>query len=438
MIELAPGWITVIIFAGILLLMLTGMRIAFAIMIVGLFSLYFFPTRPMLYAAPEAVWGVLNKFSLTATMLFIMMGEFLMRGGIGEDVYHTLDKWLYRLPGGLAQVNIGACTIFAAVSGSSIANSATMGVVAAPIMESRGYNTKLTYGSIAGGGTLGILIPPSVIMIIYGALAEVSVGKLFIAGIIPGIILAFLFMTFIGIWAMKSPEIAPRPTSSFSWKDRIVSMAYLLPVILLILAILGGIYGGIATPTEAAAVGCVVSLGIITARRRFTWELLKKSVMETFLIIGTMHMVVAGASMVGFVFHYLRIPVHFSESIAQMGLSPLMIYFVICGMYLLLGMFIDGISILVITIPIVVPVMSNLGFDPVWIGIILTIVIELALITPPVGMNLYVLRSVSKEVGLAEIALGAAPYAGLLLLMLVLLGFFPQLALWLPGQMFGG
>lgn len=435
MIELSFGMTALVIFIAIIVLIMSRMNIFLVFFTVGVVCLYFLMPRPMLNQLGPAMWSILFSFPLTSVVLFVLMGELLLHGGISEELYNCMEKWLQRLPGGLAQVNIAACSLFAAITGSSVSCAATMGVIGGPEMERRGYDNRFTYGSLAAGGTLGILIPPSIPMILYGALTDTSVGKLFMAGVLPGIVTALLFMTLSCLWALKSPSIVPHSQIKYSWKDKLVALRGLIPTLILIIAILGGIYGGIVTPTEAAAVGALVALFLVAIKKKLNWPVMKKTMTSTLYVSSMSMMILAGCSIIAFVFSYLRVPQDLSQWVAGTGLSRYLVYAMVCLMYLILGMFIDGISMLIVTVPAIVPLLMGLGFDPIWIGIIIVIEIELALITPPVGVNLYVLQGISENASFAQIAIGAAPYVAVLILMLIILALFPQLALWLPSTM---
>ncbi|MCL2669281.1 MAG: TRAP transporter large permease, partial [Syntrophaceae bacterium] len=436
MFELHYGWIAFFVFLAITALIATKMPVAICFMTVGLFGFTFLLNKPVLIELGPTIWSMLDSFPLTSVVLFVLMGEFMMQGGLSRELYSTTEKWIYRLPGGLAQVNITACTIFAAISGSSVSTAATMGVLAGPEMEKRGYDNRLTYGTLAAGATLGILIPPSIPLIIYGALTGTSVGRLFMAGVIPGILLTVLFMTITAVWALKSPKIAPAAYATVSWKERWNSLTGFLPTAMIIIAVLGGIYGGVVTPTEAACVGALASFIILLVRRRVTKDLLKKSFLSTIAISSMSYMLIAGSSLINFIFNYLRAPAMLSETVATMALSPLAVFICMCIMYLILGMFIDGISMVVLTAATVCPLMTALGFDAIWLGIVIVLLVEIALITPPVGVNLFILMGISSEkVTFVQICLGALPYVAMLLLMIALIYIFPQIALWLPNTM---
>jgi len=435
MLEVHYGWIAFFMFLAITVLIATKMPVAIVFLSVGVFGFTFMLGKPVLNEVGPTIWAMLDSFPLTSVVLFILMGEFMMQGGLSHELYNTVEKWIYRFPGGLAQVNIVACSIFAAISGSSVSTAATMGVLAGPEMEKRGYDNRLTYGSLAAGGTLGILIPPSIPMILYGALTGTSVGKLFMAGFVPGIICTILFMTVTVIWVLKSPKIAPPAYTSVSWKERFTTLGGFLPTALIILSVLGGIYGGVVTPTEAACVGAVATFVILLIRRRITVNMLKKSFLSTIVISSMTCMLLAGSSLINFIFNYLSVPSLLSGAVTSMALKPLTVFILVVIMYLILGMFLDGISMVVLTVGTVCPLMVSLGYDPVWLGIILVLLVEIALVTPPVGVNLYVLAGISEKASFGQICAGSLPYIGVLLVMIYILYMLPQLALWLPSTM---
>jgi len=432
MMELSSLLILLILFAAILILVMAGMRIGFALMTVGVPSLIFFPQKPLLQPLAEVCWSQLNSFTLTALPLFILMGEFMTGGKISEQLYRAADKWLSHLPGGLANANIGACAVFAALSGSSIATAAAIGSVAIPAMESRGYNPRLIFGSVGAGGTLGILIPPSIAMIVYGYLGNVSIGKLFIGGVIPGLLLASSFICYIMLWSWRSPSIAPKLVERPSWREMLYSLGDASPSILLILVVLGSIYLGVATPTEAAAVGAFGALMINVFQRQLSFRMLQKCLKSTVFTTAMIGLIMIGAMMVAFALHILRVPIILSEAITASGMNRYLALAFVCLLLYVLGCFIDGISILIIMTPILVATMKALGFDLVWFGVIFTINIEVSLLTPPVGMNLFVLKGIAPHAEMSDIIMGALPYVGILTLGIVSLAIWPQLATWLP------
>ena len=435
MIELSYGMMALVLFTAIVFFIGTGMPIAVSFMTIGVLSFTFLLPEPMLHQLGPSIWAMLDSGPMTSVVSFILMGELMMQGKLSNDLYNCMEKWLNRLPGGLAQVNLTACSIFAAISGSSVTTAATIGVIAGPEMERRGYDNRLTYGSLAAGGTLGILIPPSIPLILYGAITSTSVGKLFMAGVLPGIVTTVLFMLVTSIWVLKNPKVAPPAYGQVSWSERFRVLAGLIPTAIVIITVLGGIYGGIVTPTEAAAFGAAMVIVILSAKRKLTLTMLKKSILSTIVISSMSYMLLAGSSLINFMFTYWSIPTLLAEAVANLGLSPMSVLIMVCLMYLVLGMFIDGLSMVILTVPTVVPLMTGLGFDVIWVAIILVLMVEIALITPPVGVNLYVLQGIGVSVTFMDIVMGVIPYISVLLLMVVILYLFPGLALWLPSTM---
>jgi len=417
-------------------LLLSGMPIAFSLMLMGLAGLYILVGSPK--AAALSAWNQVNNYVFAAAPLYIFMGEVLHRSGLSEEIFNSLNKWLGRIPGGLIHPVIGSCAFFAAVSGSSVATAATMGRVAFPAMKQLNYNPQLMYGAVAGGGTLGILIPPSIIMIIYGGMSNVSIGRLFFGGFITGILLALMFMTYVAVWARISPSIAPPSDEIISWRERFKALSGLITVFVIMVVVFGGIYLGIMTPTEAAAIGALAALIIATVRRRMSLRVLADSLWGTLIMSSMILMIIAAAAIFGYVVHYLRIPVLLMEWVSDLGVSPYVVLLFVCLLLYVLGCFIEGTSVLIILTPILVPLMVSVGFDPVWFGIIFVINIEVALITPPVGLNLFVIKGVEPESRFGQIFMGAVPFVVMMTIMIVILAAFPQLALWLPDLAFGG
>ena len=432
MIELDPLLILLFLFIAILILVFLGIQIGYALIIIGVASLIILPHKPLFQPIAEVCWSQLNSFTLTAVPLFIFMGELITSVKIGEQLYKAADKWLSWLPGGLANANIGACSVFAALSGSSIATAAAIGSVAIPAMEKRGYNNRLIFGSIGAGGTLGILIPPSITMILYGYLGNVSIGRLFIGGVIPGLILAGGFILYIILWSLKSPSIAPRVKEQLSIREMFSSLGKASSSIILIILVLGSIYVGVATPTEAAAFGAFGALLINLFQKELNWERLQKCLKSTVYTTSMIGLIMIGAMMVAFALHYLRIPILLSETISYSGINRYLALALVNLLLYVLGCFIDGISIILIMTPILITMMKTLGFDLVWWGVVFTINIEVSLITPPVGMNLFVLKGIAPHVNMKEIILGVLPYVGILTIGIIILTIWPQLALWLP------
>ena len=434
MIELSPLLLLVVLFAAILILVMSGMEIGFALITIGVISLVLFPRNPLFQPIAEVCWSQLNSFTLTALPLFIFMGELMTRGKISEQLYRAADKWLSLLPGGLANANIGACSVFAALSGSSIATAAAIGTVAVPAMQSRGYAPRLIFGSLGAGGTLGILIPPSITMILFGFLGNVSIGKLFIGGVIPGVLLAAAFMCYIMLWSLRSPSIAPKLAERPSLRGMLSTLPGITPSAILIILVLGSIYMGVATPTEAAALGAFGALMINLFQRQLSWRMLQQTLSSTVYTTAMVGLIMIGAMMVAFALHFMRVPIVLSEAIVESGMNRYLALGLICLLIYVLGCFIDGISIIIIMTPILITIMETLGFDLVWFGVIFTINIEVSLITPPVGMNLFVLKGVAPSAQMSDIYMGTLPYVAILSLGIAALAIWPQLVTWLPAH----
>jgi len=363
------------------------------------------------------------------------MGEVLMKSGISEMIYRGVSKWVAWLPGGLLQTNIGTSAVFASVSGSSPATAATVGTVAIPELTRRGYDKGLILGSVVVGGTLGILIPPSITFIIYGWLTMTSVGALFVAGVLPGIMLALLFMLYIAVRSIRSPQLAPREKGIASFKELILTVLDLWPILIIALVIFGGIFGGVVTPTEAAAAASTASLLIALVLRRLTWRVLYDSLVSAAQTTSMVFFIVVGASILGSFFAQARIPTAVTNFLISLDVSPLIILVLIYIIYILFGCFMDALPILMITIPIMVPVVVSLGYDIIWFGVIVVVLIGIAMCTPPVGVNLFVIKGISKE-KMQVVVRGVAPFYVAQLAALVILTAFPQIALWLPSILF--
>lgn len=429
---------SVLIMLGLLLILLfSGMRVAFALGMVGLIGLVFLipgirmPERMM----GNLAWAAINQFPLTPVPLFILMGEFLILGRMNEGLYGVFSTWLANVRGGLCHATTVSCAVFAAMSGSSLATCATFGTVAGPEMLKRGYSNTITYGTIAAGGTLGILIPPSIPMIIYGNLAGVSIGHCFIAGVIPGIICTISFIILVDIWGRIIPDsIKKAPFRKISLREKLLASLRIIPAVLIIFAVLGGIYLGVTTPTEAGAVGAFCGLVLCLIQRNLTRKGLWTALLSTVRTTAFINIIVAGASIVSFVTHYIRLPELLTRYILDMQLTPYLVLSLFYLLYLILGMLLDPISMMVMTVPTILPTVVALGFDPIWFAVVVTMACEMGLITPPVGLNLYILRGVSGA-SLDEIALGSAPFVFALLFNMALLTIYPGLALWLPSLM---
>lgn len=420
-----------------LLLVLIGLSIPVgaALGVLGLILDPLYSMLPLTGALGEISWGTSNEFLLVAIPLFIMLGEILLRSGMAERMYNAMSLWLSWLPGGLMHANIGASALFAATSGSSVATAATVGTVALPQIKKQGYNEPLFLGSLAAGGTLGILIPPSINLVIYGVLTNTSVPKLYLAGIIPGLAMALLFMLAIAGACMVKPQWGGSKVKA-SWGQRFASLVHLVPPLGIFLLVVGSIYAGIATPTEAAALGVVGALLLATFSGRMSWKMIKEVLEGTMKSTAMIMLIVIGSAFLNFVMSATGLTTALTDAITGLGVSPITMLLIIVVFYLVLGCFMETLSMMITTIPIVAPIMIALGFDPIWVGIAIIILVEVALITPPVGLNLFVVQSLRKSGSMNDVLLGSLPFVIMLLSMVGLLAIFPDLALWLP-RLFG-
>ncbi len=415
----------------LLIILFMGMPVAFSLGSTSLLLvlLYDLPTK----IVSQAVYTSLEGFVLLSIPLFVLMSQILLDGRIGDDLFKVMNAWVRHLPGGLAIATILACAFFAAITGSSAATAATIGMVAYPAMIERGYDKKFTLGLLAAGGTLGILIPPSIPLILYGAITEESVGKLFIAGIVPGLILTAIFVVY-AVIRSKNGGFTPMPKAS--WRERLSITAKNIWGIVLPLLVIGGIYSGIFTPTEAAAVGLVYSLFItLVVCRTIKIKDLPPICMKALGTSCMIAMVIAGAVLFGKVMAMLMIPQKLTELIIQNNFSPIMFIVAMNFLMIVLGMILETVSIVLLTMPLVVPILMALHIDPIWYAIILTVNMTMALITPPVGMNLYVINGLRKDITMGEIISGVLPFMVLLLIMLIIVIAFPALSTWLPSIM---
>jgi len=384
----------------------------------------------------SSLYDSLNSWSLAALPLFILMGEILYRSSISDKLLTGLMPWLGKVPGKLLHINVAACSLFAAVSGSSAATTATVGKITLSELKKRGYKKSLAIGSLAGSGTLGFLIPPSLIMIIYGVLADVSIGKLFIAGILPGLLLASLYSGYIMIISILDKNAVPKTDENFTWNDRLKSLRDLIPTFLLISLVLGSIYGGFATPTEAAALGVLGAIILAIYFKTFSLKLFKESLFNAVKTTVMISFIIAGAGFLSQVVGFLGIARAISEYIASLHLSPYYLILVIGIMYIFLGMILDGISIVVMTLPIVLPIVTAAGFSPLWFGIFLVFMVELSQVTPPVGFSLFVIQSISGE-KIEYIVKATLPFFFIMLFAVIIVTAFPQIASYLPNHMIG-
>lgn len=423
--------------AVILLLVLIGLSlpVGAALGVLGLALDPLFSMLPLSRAMGELAWSTSNEFLLVAIPLFILLGEILLRAGFAERMYGAMAQWLSWLPGGLMHANIGASTLFAATSGSSVATAATVGTVAIPQIKRYRYNESLFLGSIAAGGTLGILIPPSINLVIYGVLTNSSVPKLYLAGIIPGFVLALLFMVVVGVACTVKPEWGGHRINA-TWGERIAGLRHLLPPLAIFLMVVGSIYAGLATPTEAAALGVLGALVLAAFFGKLTFRMLREAVEGTMKSTAMIMLIVAAASFLNFIMSAIGLTDALTRSITGLGLSPGWMLLVLVIFYVILGCFMETLSMMIVTIPLVAPIMTQLGFDPIWLGIVIIVLVETALITPPVGLNLFVVHSLRKSGSMNAVILGALPFVAALFAIVALLAAFPDLALWLP-RVFG-
>lgn len=424
-------------FAVMLACLLLSVPVAAVMTITGVVGGAALYGMPLVNSMGSVVWGVLNDSLMTAIPLFILLGEILLRSGIADRMYEALSLWLGRLPGGLLHSNIGASALFSATSGSSVATAATVATVSLPALDKRGYAVRRSLGTLAAGGTLGILIPPSVNLLIYGSLAGESVARLFVAGILPGILLTSLFSLYIAIEAKLFPA-GEQSFGAVDWSARFASLKHLVGPMVIFLVITGSIYTGFATPTESAALGVVVALAIVMFRRGLSIDFMRQCFFNTARTSGMILLIVTGAFMLNVTLSIGGVAQAATDWVASLGLSPtgLLIAFIL--FYIILGMFMDVLSMMVLTIPVALPIVTQAGIDPIWFGIFIILMCELGLITPPVGMNLYVVHGVRSDDGpFRDVAWGALPYVALMILFTLILIAFPAIVTWLPAQMQG-
>jgi len=425
---------TLVAFGLLFLLLGSGVWIGFALFMVGYAGLEMFGTLPAGYNMASSVWATVGKWEYVALPMFILMGEILYRSGISEKLFKALVPWLYRLPGGLLLMNIISCTLFAAVSGSSAATTATVGRITLSELDKLGYDRSIAMGSLAGAGTLGFLIPPSLIMIVYAILAEVSMGKMFMAGVLPGLLLASVYASYIIYRGIVTPEIAPKLQESYNWKERFASIKDLAPTFFLILIVLGSIYAGIATPTEAAALGVFGATVFAFINKRMNHKILLKCLIGAVKTNAMIMLIVVGAGFLSRVMGFLGIPAALTLAITEMNLSPYLLMILLGCVYIVLGCMLDGFSIVLMTLPIALPMVTAAGFDPIWFGIYLILMVEVSQITPPVGFNLFVIQGLTGE-PVTKIAKHSLPFFFLMLLTTAILTVFPSIALLLPNLM---
>ncbi|MFC5300827.1 TRAP transporter large permease [Azospira restricta] len=421
----------------LLALMALAIPVGAALGLLGVALDWKYAFLPLTRALGEVAWNANNEFLLVCLPFFIMLGEILLRSGIAEKMYAGLVKWMSWLPGGLMHANIASCALFAATSGSSVATAATVGTVALPQAKRFGYNERLFLGTLAAGGTLGILIPPSLNMIIYCVLTNTSVPKLYLAGIVPGLVLVGLFMGVVWIGCLVFPQWGGEKTP-VSWSERLAVLPDLLPPLGIFLVVVGSIYVGIATATEASALGVAAALGLAAWTKHLSWKMLGECLEGTMKSTGMVMLIIVAAMFLNFVINSIGLTDAMTQAMQGLNLSPAMMLLVVVVFYLVLGCFMETMSMMITTIPIVAPVMFALGFDPIWFGVVIVVLVEAALITPPVGLNLFVVQNLRKGGTLNDVIAGTSPFVVALMVLLLLLALFPGLAMWLPTTVVGG
>ena len=430
--------ITIVIIGFVIMLglMFLSLPVAVAIVAVGAFGGWFFYGFPLVNMMGGVVWSSLNSPSILAIPLFMLLGELLLRGGIADKMFDAFAVWLDRLPGGLLHTNIATSALFAATSGSSVATAATVGTIALPALGQRNYPLPASLGSLAAGGTLGILIPPSINLLVYGSLANVSVGQLFAAGLVPGILLALCFSLYIALFQGNSGrDTAAEP---IPLRTKLAHLRYLVPPFAIFGVVMGSIYGGLATPTESAALGVVMALVIVAAMRRLSWSLLLNCATQAARTTGMTVIVLTCALLLNVTISMLGATQVVTQWVGGFNLDPIGLLLVLIVFYVVLGMFMDAMSMLVLTVPIAVPLVVAAGVDPVWFGIFIILMCEIALITPPVGMNLFVVQGLRRDGGsFNDVVTGTLPYAAVMIGFVILTMFVPQIVLWLPEALAG-
>ncbi|MGX1740123.1 TRAP transporter large permease [Bosea sp. NPDC055353] len=416
-----------------LLILLLGLSIPVgaALLLLALSLGAAFSPMPIYLAMGEVIWSASTNAILVSVPLFVLLGEILLRSGMADRLYRSMSHWLAWLPGGLMHANIGASMVFAATSGSSVATAATIGTVATPVIKTYGYGERLFLGTIAAGGTLGILIPPSINLIIYGWLTQTSVPQLYLAGFVPGIVLGLIFMATILICCLVRPEWRGRAIET-SWKERLESLSGLVPPGFIFVIVIGSIYAGFATPTESAALGVVVAIALAAINRKLSVRMILEALDGTMRTSAMIMLIVASAFFLNFVLSAIGLVAALNGFITGLGLGPMGTLVAIIIFYLILGCFMEPLPMMIVTIPIIVPVVVQAGFDPVWFGIMVVLLCETAMITPPVGVNLYVVQGVRGRGVISDVILGVLPFIGSLLLMIVLIILAPGIVMWLP------
>ena len=421
----------------LLLLLASGFWVGMSLFAVGVLAIGLFSSAPAGSIMATTSWGQSWSWSLTALPLFIWMGEILFRTRLAEDMFAGLSPWMTRIPGRLMHVNVLGSGIFAAVSGSSAATTATIGRITIPELTKRGYDERMVLGTLAGSATLGLLIPPSIILIVYGVAADVSISRLFIAGVVPGIVLIALFMGSIAVWSLMHPGKVPAAEGRPSLSEKLLALTRLGPIVLLIIGVIGSIYGGFATATEAAAVGVAGALILSAVTGSLSWPGFRESLMGATATSCMIAFILAGAAFLSVAMGFTGIPRELAAWIGELNLSPLMLLVALTVFFAVLGCFLDGISIVVLTVAVIMPMVEGAGIDLIWFGIYIVVVVEMSQITPPIGLNLFVIQSLTGR-DLLYLARAALPFFLIMVLMVALLIVFPGIATWLPSQMTRG
>lgn len=430
-----PLLLSPLIALALIVLLATGLWVAASLIGIAIITMLMFADAPIELVMPSAMWGSVSGWTLTALPLFIWMGEILFRTKLSGDLFRGLAPWTNRLPGRLVHVNVIGCGIFAAVSGSSAATAATVGQMSMPELKSRGYDDKIAIGSLAASGTLGLLIPPSIIMIVYGVSANVSISRLFLAGVFPGLLIMALFMAYIMIWALLNKDKMPPPEPVLPLLEKIKRLRLLLPTVLLIVAVIGSIYTGVATATEAATLGVVGSLLIALFTGSLNWSNFKASLMSATRTSCMIGFIIASAAFLSVVMGYAGIPRALAKWIGEFNLSPYELIFALTILFLILGCFLDGISMVVLTTAVIMPMVEAAKIDLIWFGVFIVLVVEIAQITPPVGFNLFVVQGLTGK-NIVYVAKAVLPFFLVLVLGIVILTIFPEIVTWLPSNMF--
>lgn len=419
---------------GLLVLLFVGLHVASAIILLAFGSDAVLLNGMLPLSVSSIAWDRMNEFALVAIPLFVLLGEILLRAGIADKLYRSLAVWMEWLPGGLLHTNTFASALFAATSGSSVATAATIGTVAIPTMESRGYNNRMVYGSLAAGGTLGVLIPPSILMIVYGALADVSVGKLFMGAMIPGVILALCMSLTIIVLSVVMPTKVERG-EQVSLLKKLSMLAEIVPTIVIFIVVIGSIYAGLATPTESAALGIVSALILAALHKTLSISMLHEAFLGAMRTTSMIILIIVAAFCFNFVLALLGLPQAASHAIMELGLSPYAMIWLLVLFYVILGCFLEAVSMMVTTVGIVVPIVVAAGFDPLWFGVFLTVLMEISMITPPVGLNLYVVHNLRPAgASISDVFLGIVPFLFTFLVFIAMMIYLPDIALWLPSH----